>query len=560
MPSASIPTSQTEQALLKHLADVVEPLTRFDASALESLGVVSETIPFTARLRFQVAFRIQREAKAGALPGHIPDLLHPDTLTQHLQTAHRNAYALLPQKLRNWQQRFANDPDAQPAEPDCLADDALSGYEGGCIPCSETGQVICRRCDGQTQHLCDPCEGRGKQPCRSCGAQGVVICTACNGRGSWTEERTRNYTTGTHGDQEWHTEIETVLVTCGSCSGTGRRACPYCYNGEVVCENCKGRKYVPCETCGATGAVSCGNCRGTGRLHVLSFLRCEITPSFSVEAYTPRLEVQQRLASLQSLGQLRALAPLSPYAAQYGDDDMERVYSDEMEVTILSLRTAGVSLSILGYGVNARIFDYKNIVGHLLQADLEALETALQTAARQPLRARFHLEPALTHFLASPANAQLGRQAFQSQTSPASLSFPAAVSPDYADRAVAALGESSARVYHQYTPLTFAGLLLLPLPVLFCADSLHLLSLGLYSPVLSALAMGFAALGLEFVALQRVRRLLGPALSAMAPHALAAQGALQKRRRLLIAGVLGGALLGWIGAAMLAAFLWTRAH
>jgi hypothetical protein len=279
---------------------------------------------------------------------------------------------------------------------------------------------------------------------------------------------------------------------------------------------------------------------------------------FFVEVQTDCQEVRVCLEDMETLTQLGEVASMQLQRVVHHQALFERVYFGTVQVTTLSLHAARRSVEIVGYGNPPHIVNYKNLIGHLLQADLEFLETALAEATRQPLLSHVQLEEALYRFLASPANMHLGKQAFASSSAVPDAFAAPLVSSDYATRASTTLRASIEQVYKRNTPFHLAGLLLLPLPLFFLAHVTGLLPLGQYSPVIAALGAGLVAWILEFLTLRHLSQLLGPTLGASVQNALRQTGALQQRRRWLAAMAVCGVLAGWFGAAMIEASLWAR--
>jgi hypothetical protein len=322
---------------------------------------------------------------------------------------------------------------------------------------------------------------------------------------------------------------------------------------------------VTCGTCNGDGTVRCGPCEATGWRYYRAWLRAIVSHGFTVRAATAHEEPQQFLATVDNLADLCRLAERVIIDDQSSDDDsIQRTFSGTVAVTTLSLTAAGTPFEIVGYGDPPQVYDYKNLVGCLLQTDLNALESTLRRTPKYPPWPNRRLEGELATFLQSTANRRIGERG--AALSPAQLErlaaeeFQQAVSADYATRAVGAIRSGIERAYRSGMLLAVPALLLAPTAILVPANQRGLIHFG----PLPALVVGtitlLVALLLERIARYRLRRRFGPALGAALPALLDASGMALKARKRYRRSAIFGALIGWIGGAFLVAFLYIRAH
>jgi hypothetical protein len=552
-----------EERLLDQVIRFVEPLTRFDRSQLQNVSSSSENVPIIAWQHFGVEFRTEQQSGGGRLPDDTGRLADWGTVLGSVNQAVAEQQAALPGRLSAWMAAQEAEPTTTPLdERDCVSDYHVVGYDETCETCSGYGRLTCGGCDGAGQVTCSVCNGNGEYPCSCSGGQ--ETCPGCGGRGSWTEYETRTSSTGTHGDQVTTTEYVTINVTCGTCNGAR----------FVTCRTCNGRARVPCNTCSRTGQVTCGTCNGdgtvgcdgcdaTGWLYHRAWLRADVSLQFLVFATTENGEAREQLQTLPDLAELASLADWVRIEEQKatGDDTLSRKLGGSVPVTTLSLTAVGIPFEIVGYGSSPRVYDYKNLVGRLLEADLTTLEEAVRRTPRYPLGTTTRLNHALAPFLASGANARIGTRMADSpydlQSSVAG-DLQQAVSAEYVTRSTAAVRGSVERVYRAGMPLLIAGLILGPTALRVGAAERHLIPIG----ALSAIVLGLAAYGIallvEWLARYRVRRRFAPTLGQAATAYLTDSGIAARARKWYRRSAITGGLFGWLGGAMIIAFLLVR--
>jgi hypothetical protein len=559
-----------QEAVLQQVVNVVEPRTRFGRAGLaDASAVATEAVPITARQRYHVALRIDFENGPGGLPDGTVGVADATAMRLRLNAALATVARDLPDRLRRWWTAHYGEV-ATLAESDCRPAASAIGYIAECRTCGATGWLQCGNCGGRTTLTCAQCRGAGNYNCTSCN-YGRTTCGVCGGRGHREEQRQRTESSGTHGDQVIVTVYYTERVNCNACGGSGTQTCGYC-GGKVVitCAPCGGSGSIPCAHCGATGWVRCTLCDTTGWRYECGWLRAGITESFDVRAETARAEPRRFLHSRSGLNDLWPLVEglsCDEDATTLTDDSLTRTFTGTTIVTVLSLIAATLPVEpfeIVGYGDPPTVYDYKNVIGRLLEVDLKALESALARTPKipwRPWRPTAALETALARFLESDANYRIGAWMNESPEWIAQFApdfFQQAVSPNYVVRAAKAERDAALRLHRSGAPLIIAALLLLPMTILVVAQLREWIPYGPIPALTVAVAAFAACLLLEWLARWRVRRHFGPGLAAETLRLLTDSGALRRARRLYRGSAIAGGLIGWIGAAFLLAYLYVH--
>ena len=216
------------------------------------------------------------------------------------------------------------------------------------------------------------------------------------------------------------------------------------------CIACSARGVVVCSTCQASGEVGCGCCHARGELFDRARLRCTVDSSFALRATTPLSEAQARLQALPSVAALAALAPVMRTHGSVEGNTVVNTYSATVQVTQLQLVAAQHRFEILGYGNSARVENFKNIIGIILEGDLTELEQALEKAPSIALWPDAELYSALSKVLESEIHSRIGAEGLRSAEglkalAPGGLAY--AVSEEYATRASPAIRDAVGRLY-----------------------------------------------------------------------------------------------------------------
>jgi hypothetical protein len=103
---------------------------------------------------------------------------------------------------------------------------------------------------------------------------------------------------------------------------------------------------------------------------------CTVEPHWSVQFKDARSEVVSEL-SRRNLVALRSLATVAQLTPETGPSHVKRQYDFECIITEIVLKVADDTVTLVGYGNKAHIFDFKGIVGLLLNEDLNSLQIAV---------------------------------------------------------------------------------------------------------------------------------------------------------------------------------------
>lgn len=212
--------------------------------------------------------------------------------------------------------------------------------------------------------------------------------------------------------------------------------------------------------CGGNGKVNCKNCDATGVLNGSATLSCSVSQLLSLEADVAAEEPKRVIESLPTLESLCALTRVESTGSSVGSSSVSRKLAARMWLTAVRVRAAEEEVQLFGYGDNAVVKDFKNIVGALLKSDLEEVEQALARSPRLPLRPVAALDKALAQFLLSEINGKIGRVGGGGKDALnkfAREDLSDAVSSDYVRRAAKAVRSSVTRTFTSEMVLPIVG-------------------------------------------------------------------------------------------------------
>ena len=428
VPSSTSPAD----AVLANVIAQIEPWTRFDRDSLAGVVATTEKVLVHAQQRFKVSFSIKTRDGYGGLPSQVDDVGNNSSLQAHMERQVANARSVLSSRLRQWSAIYNNRPSPRLTAADCFDAPHHVGFAWTCGTCNGKAKVICGTCHGERQVTCNTCGGSGHNACRKCGGNGQELV-----------QRTRTaYKSYTPTSGAWVNEYYQEWERCSWCGGRGTQGC----------QTCGSRGWVECGTCNATGRVPCTFCGATGTRHKEALIGCDIAQTFAVQAETAIEEARRELESLD----IYALCALGPFVRIPGDIDdntLEHSFTGEVSVTRLGFNMAGARHEIVGYCALGQVKDYKNIIGVLLQEDLNDLEVQLAATSTFPLRPMHMLEAALQKFMSSEINMRIGTLADQPETRLESAvrdEFKQSVSIDYTVDAAAAIRQGLVRIYRSF--------------------------------------------------------------------------------------------------------------
>ncbi len=400
--------------MLGQLHDLVEPLTRYSLDSLEvrvgEMYIAAAVAVATASVRFEV----RTSTGAGEAPGSARACPSPNAVHSAAQSAVNTLRAGVPARLTAWS---AGQPlDARLQAGACHDGLPAFGATVTCESCRGKGSQTCGRCGGAGQDRCSACDGRGNARCGSC-SNGRQTCHSCGGqRGRNVQHANGN---GFHWEQCW-TCGGSGGVSCTSCGGRGTRACFSCSGGWVRCNPCSG-----------SGRVTCDTCRATGSTHLVARVHCEVSNDVALHLQGNDADLAGRLSALP-LPQLLAFSSVTARTPMVQGERVERVYDVRTPCAELLLPVAGEEIRFIGFGRNAEITDFRNVVGALLSQDLHRLRETRLSHPWLTLRVKQDLERAIEIVLDSEANEDILRTAPRAAGANAvSAAMHGAISADY---------------------------------------------------------------------------------------------------------------------------------
>lgn len=443
-------------ALTARLVALVEPNTRFDLSSLPVIESDASCLSVVGTQKYAVSFGAERQSGRGRLPATVRKVRSSQELEAFIDAQTKANERDLEPRLSSWLAGQNELPGSPLAPAMCYGGSKTVGHEYDCSPCGGAGKTRCVQCRGVGEQTCSSCHGTGKVSCSSCGGKGEISCGSCGGRGQVGAHRERRRT-NTADNTSW-TESYVENVSCFSCSGRGTQKCS-CSGGEIPCSTCT-RGKITCMACGGNGKVNCKNCDSTGVLNGSATLSCSVSQLLSLEADVAAEEPKRVIESLPTLESLCGLTRVESTGSSVGSSNVTRKLAARMWLTAVRVRAAEEEVQLFGYGDNAVVKDFKNIVGALLTSDLEELEQALARSPRLPLRPVATLDKALAQFLLSEINGKIGRVGGGGKAALEKFAredLADAVSSDYVRRAAKAVRSSVTRTYTSETVLPIVG-------------------------------------------------------------------------------------------------------
>ncbi|MDM0015437.1 hypothetical protein QTH87_23540 [Variovorax sp. J22P168] len=400
-------SSRTPGSLTLTVGRHVEENTRFRSADLsEECEQTSSAMQGTLMLSQQVGVTVQTNDRAGPLPGGVQVVQSEQAMLQGLRAMHERCIEELPARIDAWASRDDGTYRRLLPRGDVLSGfEHMLGHQYQCGVCSGRGEVRCRNCSGEGEVQCVPCHGKGRISCTICYGTSKRDCSRCSGRGNYSESYIRDVWDS--GAKTYVTRTDWRTVQCMACSG-GKVQCTYCqHDGRNQCSSCAGRGVCNCGTCGATGTVDCQHCAATGCRHCLGQLSCEI-------ASHDQLTLQHSDEEAKELARAHIDVKSLPDYGRRGRTTHRRhderavssAYPVSVEVTRAQIAVGKASFSVHAFGKQQKVFDFKNIVGHLLAKDLHELQSCVQSTSLSVDARELLLERA-TAFLESEINMKI---------------------------------------------------------------------------------------------------------------------------------------------------------
>lgn len=381
-------SSESQGKIFSKVADYIERATRFDGSDISAAEPEVEVDGFVNFHLVQRAhIKVNVKKTIGRLPGYADDMLNSAAAEKELRKRLANTKTKLPDAINRW----ANEDDGSylrllPTHIVKLP--KAAGHEWKCSPCCGYGLVNCTQCySGRVQ--CYGCYGRRDVTCNTCSGRGKRNCASCHGSGSVTQ----------------YYNNQTQYVTCQSCYGSGATSCYSCNSsGRVACNNCAGRGDLQCPSCAGTMRVMCSPCSGAGWFNECGHFDIEIESnrhnheSQAIDQHSANLMVQIAIEDLPQYGE-------RVHCAHDVNGTLIRTsYKFQIPHQKAELQAAQQRFTIYGFGAEARVFDYQNIAGHMLQGDLNVLRQSLVSYKRSQFGGQADVLDALADFTRSELN------------------------------------------------------------------------------------------------------------------------------------------------------------
>jgi hypothetical protein len=488
--------------ILDQVVALIEPLTRFDRSAVQLRNGSEDILPCTGIWTSSVTISSNVSDGAGKLPSGVRDAGSQSGMERAIEETVSAERSQVAQRIQGWCDRQAQSPPSahKPLTAgDCIGGITRIGYAWRCSPCRGRGKTTCSTCLGVRRVNCSQCQGNGRVNCSQCQGQGTKPCSSCGGQGGRYAQVPIQY--WNDATKQYSVRYESKWEGCmaGGCH-RGRIDC-VCYGGQVNCLHCLGSGKVTCARCSGLGEETCNPCKGTGTLHRIAETECEVTNSFAIESGDFNDE-DRRTAALWDFQIFCRLAGVTAKEPVITASELRRAYPAKLPRTRARIECAGQDLLLSGYGPRAQVFDFKGIVGHLLAQDLEQLRLTLALPwGFLPFRNQGALRTSLAAMLQSELNQQL-----VSPQRRASLVANRTVSEEHAATTARCLRKAMSRLYRSTAIVGLAALFIIAYFTLYSlARSGYMLpqnrpaAAGIFLGVVAVAAVAAEALSRHFL-------------------------------------------------------------
>lgn len=276
--------------------------------------------------------------------------------------------------------------------------------------------LVCTNCNGNKTLKCSTCSGGGKVQCYSCYGSRRQNCSNCSGM-----KRQRCISCSGYGYKErielkpvWNPTIsntETVSVTerdtCYSCSGSGETVCMSCDSlGKVSCTTCSGMGDLSCSKCSGIGHEDCNKCIASGFQHELGMVDVQFTQAeqYFFDSSDPKLLSLISTVSTQKITHHFDLASVSYQEAPFA---LITHHQLTLPVSTLNFSVENQEFTVYGFGPQNQVYDYDNVVGCILENDLEDLESKASQASSFLYSRSRDFAKSMSQFFDSEVNASL---------------------------------------------------------------------------------------------------------------------------------------------------------
>jgi len=518
-----------DQSLIAdQIVSLIKQHTRFGQDSIAVEREQWESLLTSIQWSSEISFSSTTSEGHGRLGDDVLNTGSQAALDNRLQQILSAEYAQLPGRLEAWHLVRLKKPVSQESSltaAECFSGARKLGYAYQCGPCGGAGSVTCSGCRGRGKVTCLPCNGMGRCICTSCYGSGKKSCSYCNGTGTIHEQKSRQVI---NSNGVYITEYYTESRPCTNCSG-GRVGCSTCSQiGSYTCFGCLGTGLQTCGGCGGSGRCRCAGCSGTGLRNRIATTTCSIRESYSTQLQEDRQEVQKTVSQwtyrqMLEFGAIRRTGCLRNGAV------VTRQFAATVPLAVTEMNCCGNKIPLFGYGLGAKVLDFHNVVGLLLEEDLSNLHEALGIRwSWLPFYKQEKLGPSVASMISSDAHLLLCR----SKEDRSNLTADGTVSAEYCDQAVAALKKAMGRLYCPGSMLVTCALMALTLLlgiVLFRFGGYLHLTIRLVYLVLVAVAAAVAVCG-EWAARRRFSLTFAAEQQASALSLLSTTGTLLRWR------------------------------
>lgn len=400
--------ASTSGLILDQVVALIEPLTRFDRSAVRLHAESEKTLRCTGNWTSSIAISSSVSDGIGKLPAGVRDAGSQSGMERAINETISDEHSNVARRVQGWCDRQAQlVPSAHTAltANDCISGVTRIGYAWKCSSCKGQGKTTCSTCRGGRTVTCSQCNGMGRVACSQCQGRGTRSCSSCGGQGGRFKQVPISYYNSATNQNSVRYESKWEGCMAAGCH-SGQVTC-FCAGGKVNCGRCLASGKVTCISCNGKGEQTCSACNGTAMLHRVAETHCQVSNSFAIHSQDFGEEDQETSAGWD-FQTFCHLASVSSEAPAITASQLRRAYPATLSRTQARVECAGQDLLLSGYGTKARVFNFKGIVGHLLAKDLDQLRSTLTRPwGFLPFRNHGALRTALASMLQSELNQQL---------------------------------------------------------------------------------------------------------------------------------------------------------
>lgn len=445
-----VPAAKVHAVVLAH----VEPVTRFTAADLRELEPEQAFgVALDLMLEQRVDFSITFSEGAARLQTGTDKVGDKSAMQAELQKRLSRALREAPEALGRW---AAQEPGSyrrlMPSTAGFLRSPGCVGYERICGNCAGARKITCEGCSGAGDLQCHSCNGAGRINCYSCHGSKKLACSSCSGRGRWTEyTNTQVWNPAT---KSYVNNSRSVFHVCSNCGGGGQRTCHSCeYDGKIRCSGCNGRRRVLCVDCAGSGCVNCPACLASGIRHTWGTISPSATHAESLFVSTADEALERLVRARVRVDALPAHGELLDVLNEVDGTRLCTRHRMRLDVRRACIEAQGREFVIYGLGPEPRVYSFENIAGHLLEADLAALEAKLAASSGWKPTGGADLLDATAEFLRSELNLAVAERVTNLKANPQDVAeqverhFHGMVTADYVTRATTALRTALSRLF-----------------------------------------------------------------------------------------------------------------